>query len=68
MTPIEFRALRQRLGLTQAAFAARYHLSRRTVEAWEAARHGLPQSASMLLTLIDREPETIAEILARAPV
>jgi putative transcriptional regulator len=68
MTPIEFRALRQRLGLTQAAFAERYRLSRRTVEAWEAARHGLPQSAAILLTLIDQEPETIAKILDRAPL
>ena len=64
MTPVELRALRQRLGLTQTAFAARYCLPRRTVESWEAGR-GVSPSAALLLTLIDREPEGIAKILAR---
>src|SRR5215469_6744604 len=38
MNAEEIRALRRRLGLTQAAFAARYHLSPRVVANWEKAR------------------------------
>jgi putative transcriptional regulator len=64
MIPAEIRALRQRLGLTQAAFAERYHISPRVVANWESGRDGPSGSAATLLTLIEREPETIARILA----
>jgi putative transcriptional regulator len=66
MTPAEIRALRQRLGLTQAAFAERYHLSPRVVANWECGRDGPSGSAATLLTLISRAPETIARILLSA--
>ena len=66
MSPEAIRALRERLGLSQAAFALRYRLNRRTVESWECANSRLPDvAATTLLTLIDREPDLIAEILAR---
>jgi DNA-binding transcriptional regulator YiaG len=38
MTPAEIAAARKRLGLTQALFAARLGVSRRTVEEWENPR------------------------------
>jgi putative transcriptional regulator len=66
MTPTDIRTLRQRLGLSQAGFAARYQLPVRTVQNWEQERDGIPASSQTLLTLIDREPELVAEILARA--
>jgi putative transcriptional regulator len=65
MTADEIRALRRRLGLTQAAFAARYHLSPRVVANWEGGRDGPSGSAATLLTLIERAPDEVARILAR---
>jgi putative transcriptional regulator len=65
MTPDDIRALRRRLGLTQAAFAARYHLSPRVVANWESGRATPSGSSTTLLTLIERAPDDIARILAR---
>jgi putative transcriptional regulator len=59
------RTLRQRLCLSQAGFATRYQLQVRTVQNWEQDRDGITGSALTLLILIDREPELVAEILAR---
>jgi len=60
---IDPKRIRERVGLSQAEFAARYRLSRDTVRGWEAGRP-LSGSARILLTLIDRAPDQIAEILA----
>jgi DNA-binding transcriptional regulator YiaG len=38
VTTSELIALRHRLGLTQAAFAARYGLNLRTLQGWEAGK------------------------------
>jgi DNA-binding transcriptional regulator YiaG len=38
MTTSELIALRRRLGLTQAAFAAQYGLNLRTLQGWEAGK------------------------------
>ncbi len=35
MTPADIRTIRQQLGLTQAQFAARFPVARRTLEDWE---------------------------------
>jgi putative transcriptional regulator len=67
VTAVEFRALRHRLGLTQVAFAERYHLSPRVVANWESGRDGLRGAAATLLTLIERDPETVARILSSGP-
>jgi putative transcriptional regulator len=59
--------LRRRLGLTQAAFAQRYHLSSRVIANWESGRDGLRGAAATLLTLIERDPEAVARILSSDP-
>jgi len=56
MTKTEVSAIRHRLGLTQAEFAKRFHLSRRTVEGWEQSDRHLDAAATALLTIIDRKP------------
>jgi DNA-binding transcriptional regulator YiaG len=38
VTALELIALRRRLGLTQAAFAAQYGLNLRTLQGWEAGK------------------------------
>ena len=63
MTPDEIRSLRERLGLSRAAFALRYGLSPRLIESWEQNRRQPDASALVLLRLIDRDPETIAQLL-----
>jgi putative transcriptional regulator len=63
MTGPEILALRQRLGLTRAAFAARYQLPERTLQNYEQGRDTPPAGVLTLFTLIDREPEMIARIL-----
>ena len=59
------RDIRQHLGLTQAAFAERFCIPRRTVEGWEARRTTPPyvvlllaESASMLKVVRDEGGNT----------
>lgn len=60
------RAIRARLGLSQAAFAARYGLGYDAVRAWESGRQHPRGAASTLLRLIEHDSETVAELLAAA--
>lgn len=51
MTPAEqIRAIRSRTGLSQAAFAARYEIPKRTVEAWEMGQRTPPPYVIRLLS------------------
>jgi len=63
---IEPRAIREALGLNVREFAERYRLPRRTVENWEQGRR-ISWCATLLLTLIQRDPETIARLLKDLP-
>jgi len=58
------RAIREKLGLSQEAFAERYHLSLRTVQEWEQERRVPEGPARVLLRVIEREPEAAARALA----
>lgn len=64
---IDVRALRMRLSVTQAEFAARYHIPLPTVRDWEQRRCLPDQAALAYLRAISLEPQVIAEILARRP-
>ena len=64
MTPTQLRALRLRLGMTQAEFSAVYRVPLRALQNWEQGRFAFLPSIDTLLTLIEREPETIARILS----
>jgi putative transcriptional regulator len=57
------RALRKRLGLTQAAFAARFHLPLGTIRDWEQGAHRPDRAAQILLTVIANDPEAVARAL-----
>ncbi|HEY8883885.1 MAG TPA: helix-turn-helix domain-containing protein [Chloroflexota bacterium] len=59
----DVRLVRERLGLSQEAFAARYHLSLRTVQEWEQRRRVPEGPARVLLQVIEREPEAAARAL-----
>ena len=60
----DVRAIRERLGLSQEAFAKRFQLSLRTVQDWEQKRRVPEGPARVLLRVIEREPEAAARALA----
>lgn len=60
----DVRLVRERLGLSQEAFAARFHLSLRTIQEWEQQRRIPEGPARVLLHVIDRAPEAVARALA----
>jgi putative transcriptional regulator len=57
----DVRAIRERLNLTQETFAARFHLSLRTVQQWEQRRATPDMPARILLKAIEQAPDVIAE-------
>jgi DNA-binding transcriptional regulator YiaG len=61
---VDVKALRQRLGISQEAFAGRYGLDVATVRNWEQGRTTPEGPAAALLQLIDRDPDKIVALLA----
>lgn len=61
---VDVKAIRQRQGLTQTAFAARYGFSAAAVRDWEQNRRRPDASARTLLRVIDKEPEAVERALA----
>lgn len=51
MTPEEFRALRERLGLSQEKLARRLDVSQNTVARWESGSRKISGPAAVLLRL-----------------
>ncbi len=61
---VDVKAVRKRLGLSQAAFAARFGVSIGTLRDWEQKRRRPEGPARVLLTVIDREPKAVERALA----
>lgn len=59
------RIIRRALGLSQEAFAMKYHIPIGTLRDWEQGRCEPDQAAKSYLTVIAREPEMTSEALAR---
>ena len=60
------RKARERLGISQSAFAARFRINLRRLQDWEQGRV-TPDSATLAyLTVIEREPDMVRRILAQA--
>ncbi len=64
--PVDVKAIRTRLGLSQPAFAAAFGLSVGTVRDWEQARVVPDRPAQALLRVIEAEPETVRRVLEGA--
>jgi putative transcriptional regulator len=60
------KKLRERLGLTQEAFAAVYRIPVGTLRDWEQARKRPDAPARAYLTVIARNPEAVAGLLGEA--
>jgi putative transcriptional regulator len=56
----DVRAIRTALGMTQQAFAARFHLELRTVQQWEQGRATPSLPAIILLKVIEQSPDVVA--------
>ncbi|HEX2255663.1 MAG TPA: helix-turn-helix domain-containing protein [Afifellaceae bacterium] len=61
----DVRALRQRLGLSQEAFAARYGFSVDAIRQYESRRRTPSGPIRTLLRVIAREPDAVTRALAR---
>lgn len=55
--------VRMRLGLSQAAFARRFHINLRTLQDWEQGRRAPEELARAYLKVIDRNPDLVAAAL-----
>jgi putative transcriptional regulator len=60
---VDVRAIRNRTGLSQDAFAKRYGFTLDSVENWETRRREPAGTARILLTVIDREPDAVERAL-----
>jgi DNA-binding transcriptional regulator YiaG len=63
---VDVRAIRERLGLSQARFAARFGFSAAAVRQWEQGRRKPHGPARVLLTIIAREPGAVRRALESA--
>lgn len=60
---IDIRATRLRLGLSQAAFAAKFGFQPSTLKNWEQGRTRPDGPARILLAVIARHPEAVEDAL-----
>jgi len=63
---VNVKKLRERLGLTQEAFAATYRIPVGTLRDWEQRRKLPDAPARAYLTVIARNPEAVAGLLGAA--
>lgn len=63
---VDVRAIRGKLGMSQAAFAARFGFSIKNVRNWEQGERQPQGPARAYLVVIDRNPQAVQRALARA--
>ena len=63
---VNTKKLRDRLGLTQDAFAARYRIPVGTLRDWEQGRKFPDAPARAYLTVIEKDPNVVAGLLGEA--
>lgn len=63
---IDVRAIRDKLGLSRPAFAERFGLAVAAVRDWEQGLRRPDPAARVLLMVIGRSPEVVAEAVAEA--
>ena len=63
---IDVRAIRGRLGLSRPAFAERFGLAVSAVRDWEQGLRRPDPAARVLLMVIGRSPDTVAEAVAES--
>lgn len=63
---VDVKAIRKKLKLTQEQFAARYGFTVSAVRDWEQDRRHPEASARVLLKVVEKHPEIVAEVLGNA--
>ena len=63
-TPVDVKALRARLKMSQDRFARAFGLPKRTVQDWEQGRRQPEGAARVLLKVIELEPDAVRRALA----
>jgi len=61
---IDVRKIRRRLKMTQSEFASKFGLPAAVVSNWEQGRNTPDTAARVLLAVIDRHPEAVADTLS----
>ena len=61
--PMDVRAIRRRVGMSQAKFAAAFALNPRTLQEWEQGKAAPDGAVRAYLTVIDRNPEAVVMAL-----
>jgi putative transcriptional regulator len=61
--PRQLTEMRNRMGMSQAQFAAVFHLNLRTLQDWEQGRREPEQVARAYLRVIERRPDAVADAL-----
>jgi len=62
--PIDVKALRSKIGMTQEQFAARFGFSTATLRHWERGDRAPHGPALVLLNVIEHNPEAVIDALA----
>lgn len=63
---IDVAAMRKRMKLSQAKFAARYGFDVRALQEWEQGRRRPDRAARILLKVIEKHPEAVEDALDAA--
>ena len=61
---VDVKAIRKRLGLSQASFASSFGLSLYTLRNWEQGKRQPEPAARAYLKVIEQAPETVKSVLA----
>lgn len=64
---VDVKAVRKKLSMTQQQFAAHFGFSYDAIRDWETNRRRPERAARILLTVIDREPQLVAQALQARP-
>jgi DNA-binding transcriptional regulator YiaG len=65
--PVDVRALRERLGMTQEQFARRYNLDLDALQNWEQGRRPIERATASYLRVIAAQPEIAARAQEERP-
>ncbi len=63
--PVDVKALRSKIGMTQEQFAARFGFSTATLRHWERGDRSPHGPALVLLNVIEHNPQAVIEALAQ---
>ena len=63
--PVDIKAIRKRVRMSQSEFSRAYHISKRALQEWEQGGRQPDSAARAYLTVIAKEPAVVRRALAR---